>query len=108
MSGIILRVALIESTRFTRVKEIINEFGQIKTKLSGYIPDCMKLLQNKMEFSSNLILQASNQTNNGLIDAVANNVDVTIADERIKKVTFSSSIFDIPYVLLSEKHPFIM
>jgi ABC-type amino acid transport substrate-binding protein/ABC-type branched-subunit amino acid transport system substrate-binding protein len=100
LTGMSLRIAIIESKPFTIVEEITDKFGQTSRKFIGYVPDLIDLLKEKMEFIPNITLLLSNQSYNGLIDAVENNVydmvvaDVTVTAERRKKVGFSSSIFD--------------
>jgi ABC-type amino acid transport substrate-binding protein len=100
VSGITLRIAIIEVPPFTMVKEITDDFGKKTTTFIGYLPDLIKILETKMGFKPNIILVPSNQSYNGLIDAVADDVydmvvaDVTITAVRLKKVAFSSSIFD--------------
>jgi ABC-type amino acid transport substrate-binding protein/ABC-type branched-subunit amino acid transport system substrate-binding protein len=100
ISGINLRIAVIVGPPFTMSTEVTDIFGQTTKKLIGYVPDLIELLQKTMEFIPNIILLPSNESYNGLIDAVANDVydmvvaDVTITAERREKVSFSSSIFD--------------
>jgi ionotropic glutamate receptor len=100
LSGIPLRIAVIESPPFTIVRQISDGSGQTRTTLSGYVPDLIGLLKDKMGFIPNLILIPSNRSYNGLIDDLVNNeydmivADVTITAGRMKKVAFSSSIFD--------------
>jgi ABC-type amino acid transport substrate-binding protein/ABC-type branched-subunit amino acid transport system substrate-binding protein len=100
LSGITLQIAVIEAAPFTMVKELTDKSGATTTKIVGYLPDLIKLLENKMKFISNIILVSPNQTYNGLIDDVANGMydmvvaDVTITATRRGKVSFSNSIYD--------------
>ncbi|CAF4078580.1 unnamed protein product [Adineta steineri] len=99
LSGIHLRIALVETPPFTmltqqQIKEETNE-----TKLIGYIPDLIDLLTNQMGFIPNLTL-ITNQTFNQIINSVSNNqfdlfiAQTTITAKRSEKVSFSNSIFD--------------
>ncbi|CAF4811275.1 unnamed protein product [Rotaria sp. Silwood1] len=100
LSNVILRIGVTESIPFTIISSTIDEYGQRKTNLVGYVPDLINLLQNKMGFIPHIILAPSNQTYSGLVDAVANGVydivvaDVTITAARRQKAGFSNSIFD--------------
>ncbi len=100
MSGMTFRIAVIESAPYTMVTQTQDISGQTTTKLIGYMPDLIGLLQAQMGFIPNIILVPSNQTYNGLVDAVANGVydmvvaDLTITAARSEKVAFSRSIFD--------------
>jgi ABC-type amino acid transport substrate-binding protein len=77
-----------------------DEFGNKTTTRIGYMLDLIKLLEDRMGFKPNITLVPSNQSYNGLVDAVADGTydmvvgDVTITAGRLKKVAFSSSIFD--------------
>lgn len=99
IEGVTLRIAIIEAAPFTMTKEIKDANGTTTTKQVGYIPDLIEHLQKKMRFIPNIIYLPSNQTYNGLVDAVARNDydmivgDVTILAERKKKVDFSAAIF---------------
>ncbi|CAF4724256.1 unnamed protein product, partial [Rotaria sp. Silwood2] len=95
-----LRIGVIESSPFTIISYIIDEKGQTTTKLIGYVPDLIDLLQTRMGFTPQIILAPSNQTYDGLIDSVANGLydlvigDVTVTAKRREIVSFSNSIFD--------------
>jgi ABC-type amino acid transport substrate-binding protein/ABC-type branched-subunit amino acid transport system substrate-binding protein len=98
--GVTLRIAVIESVPFTIVTRITNDSAETTTKLSGYIPDLIELLRKRMRFIPNIVLVSSNETYDGLIDAMVNGdydmvaADMTITYERSEKVDFSQSIFD--------------
>ncbi|CAF4296832.1 unnamed protein product [Rotaria sp. Silwood2] len=100
ISSVSLRIGVIESSPFTIISYITDEKGQTTTKLIGYIPDLIDLLQTRMGFTPQIILASSNQTYDGLIDSVANGLydlvigDVTVTAKRRKIVSFSNSIFD--------------
>ncbi|CAF2936893.1 unnamed protein product [Rotaria sp. Silwood2] len=100
LTGVNLRIGVIESIPFTTVANVTDKYGQSTTKLVGYVSDLVQLLQNKMAFVPTIILVPSNQTYSGLIDAVENGVydmvigDVTMTAARREKVAFSNSIFD--------------
>jgi ABC-type branched-subunit amino acid transport system substrate-binding protein/ABC-type amino acid transport substrate-binding protein len=100
LTGIKLRIAVIESPPFTMVNKITDKFGQNTTMLTGYVPDLIEHLKTRMGFIPNLILVPQNESYNGLVDDVANDrydmavADVTITAGRMKKVAFSISIFD--------------
>ncbi|CAF2638112.1 unnamed protein product [Rotaria sp. Silwood2] len=97
LAGVNLKICVIEALPFT----IQTDFLKNNTiKLTGYVPDLIDILKNKMGFIPNIILSQSNQTYNGLVQAVANGVcdlvvgDVTITAARREIVDFSNSIFD--------------
>jgi ionotropic glutamate receptor len=100
ISGTIIRIVIKEIIPFTMVTQITDQYGRMTTTFTGYIPDLIELLQNKMGFIPNIILASSNQTYNQLVDDVANGVydmfiaDVTVTSTRREKVVFSSSIYD--------------
>ncbi|CAF3274414.1 unnamed protein product [Rotaria sp. Silwood2] len=100
LSSINLRIGVIESSPFTMISYIVDEKGQTTTKLIGYIPELIDLLQTRMGFIPEVILASSDQTYDGLIDSVANGLydlvigDVTVTAKRRKIVSFSNSIFD--------------
>ena len=100
VSGVTIRIAIIETDPFTMIKEVEDHNGQITKHITGYIPDLIEYLRTKMRFIPNITVLSSNHTYNSLIDEVANNIydmvigDVTILSRRREKVGFSSSIFD--------------
>ncbi|CAF1056376.1 unnamed protein product [Didymodactylos carnosus] len=99
LSGVNLRIVVIEALPFTMLRNVTDAFGHNTTKLIGYVPDLIDLLKNSMGFIPNITLAPSNQTYAGLILAVANGVydmaigDITVTSERRKIVDFSTSIF---------------
>ncbi|CAF2589145.1 unnamed protein product [Rotaria sp. Silwood2] len=96
------------------VTNVVGEFGQNKTVLLGYIPDLIKLLQNKIGFIPNITLVPSNQTYSGLIQSVVNgDYDIVIGDVtensiRRELVTFSYPIFDNSLRIVMRKTPDII
>ncbi|CAF1331286.1 unnamed protein product [Rotaria sordida] len=97
LKGINLRICIIESMPFIIRTDIIE---QNQTKLSGYVPDLINLLQTRMGFIPYIIYPPANQTYDGLIKAVATSVcdvaigDITVTAKRREIVDFSTSIFD--------------
>ncbi|CAF0889775.1 unnamed protein product [Adineta steineri] len=100
IAGVTLRIAVIEAPPFTMTQQVADANGIITTKLIGYIPDLLAILQTNMGFIPNITLLPSTQSYDGLIDDVANNVydmvagDVTILAERREQVSFTDSIYD--------------
>ena len=100
ISGVKLRIAVVSSVPFTKPIEIEDIDGNTTQKLTGYIPDLIELLQQKMGFIPIITLLPQNQSYNALIDIVANNMydmivgDVTVYATRREKVAFSAPIFD--------------
>ncbi|CAF4714054.1 unnamed protein product [Rotaria sp. Silwood2] len=100
LDGVKLHIGVIESVPFTMISTIRNEFGQNTTKLIGYVPDLIELLQNKMKFIPNIELIPSNQTYASLVQLIEDHVydiiigDVTITATRRGKINFSNSIFN--------------
>ncbi|CAF0737688.1 unnamed protein product [Rotaria sordida] len=111
LKGVTLRIGVIESIPFTIVTNIIDEFGQSTTKLTGYVPDLIAILADKIGFIPNIQLAPSNQTYSGLIQAVVNGYydivigDITITATRRKLVAFSNAIFDNSLRILMRKTP---
>ncbi|CAF4585487.1 unnamed protein product [Rotaria sp. Silwood1] len=111
LSGVSLRIGVIESTPFTMINYIIDEKGQMATKLTGYIPDLIDILQQNMGFTPEIILAPSNQTYDGLVEAVANGYydlvigDVTVTAKRREIASFSNSIFDNSLRIIVRKTP---
>ncbi|CAF0965076.1 unnamed protein product [Rotaria sordida] len=100
LKGVSLRIGVIKSPPFTMVTNVINGSGQNITKLIGYIPDLIEILQNKMGFIPIVQLAPSNQTYSELIQAVENGIydivigDITVTAMRRERVDFSNAIFD--------------
>ncbi|UJR16678.1 hypothetical protein I4U23_003578 [Adineta vaga] len=97
LEGVKLRICTIESMPFTMRTDIIENN---QTKLIGYIPDLLDLLQADTKFTPIITYPSKNQTYGGLILAVANKIcdiaigDITVTAKRREIVDFSSSIFD--------------
>ncbi|CAF3619115.1 unnamed protein product [Rotaria sp. Silwood1] len=106
-----LRIGVIQSVPFTMISTVTNEFGQNTTKLIGYIPDLIDLLQNKMKFIPNIELIPSNRTYASLGQLVEDRVydiiigDVTVTAVRREKIGFSNSIFDNSLRIIMRKTP---
>ena len=100
LTGIILRIAIIEVAPFTIMAPMTDTNGQIKFVAVGYIPDLIEYLQNKMGFITNITCLPSTYLYNQLVDDIVNNRfdmiigDVTVLAARREKVDFSASIFD--------------
>jgi ABC-type amino acid transport substrate-binding protein/ABC-type branched-subunit amino acid transport system substrate-binding protein len=99
VSGIILQIAVTETAPFTIVTQIVDQFGRTQIKLTGYVPDLIEALREKMGFIPNITL-ISNETFDDIVDIVANNTydmfvaQTTITSARREIVGFSDSIFD--------------
>ena len=100
LQGVRLRIGVIEATPFTTVTTIVDQNGETTTKLIGYVPDLIALLQGRMNFIPEIIVAPLNQTYSGLVRDVANGVydiviaDVTVTSARREIVGFSNAIFD--------------
>ncbi|CAF3826981.1 unnamed protein product [Rotaria sp. Silwood1] len=111
LEGVKLRIGVIQSVPFTMISTVTNEFGQKTTKLIGYIPDLIDLLQNKMKFIPNIELIPSNRTYASLGQLVEDRVydiiigDVTVTAVRREKIGFSNSIFDNSLRIIMRKTP---
>ncbi|UJR06889.1 hypothetical protein I4U23_011178 [Adineta vaga] len=92
LNGVTLRICMVGSDPFTIRTSITN--------YTGYIPELISFLQNKLGFIPNIIIPSENQTRNQLIKAVADGFydimigDITVTSSRRKIVSFSNSIFD--------------
>ncbi|CAF3576605.1 unnamed protein product [Rotaria sp. Silwood1] len=62
LDGVKLRIGVVHAVPFTMINTVIDEFGQNTTKLIGYIPDLIDLLQKKMKFIPNIELIPLNRT----------------------------------------------
>ncbi|CAF4963887.1 unnamed protein product [Rotaria sp. Silwood1] len=113
LKGISLRIGVIESIPFTIVTNVIDEFGQNTTKFTGYVPDLIELLADKIGFIPNIQLAPLNQTYSGLIQAVVNGQydivlgDVTVTAIRRELVGFSNAIFDNSLRIIMRKTPYV-
>ncbi|CAF2909700.1 unnamed protein product [Rotaria sp. Silwood2] len=111
LKGISLRIGVVESIPFTIVTNVIDEFGQNTTKLTGYVPDLIELLADKIGFIPNIQLVPINQTYSGLIQEVVNGHydivigDVTVTSIRRELVGFSNAIFDNSLRIIMRKTP---
>ena len=100
LAGVVLRIGVMESPPFTKVDYVNDSSGNNEPKLSGYIPDLIERLRQKMNFNPKIILAPSNSTYSGLVQAVTDGVydvfmgDVTITAARREVAAFSASIFD--------------
>ncbi|CAF3838662.1 unnamed protein product [Rotaria sordida] len=108
--GVKLRIGVIQSTPFTIVTTITNDFGQNITTFIGYVPDLTNLLQKKMGFIPNIEL-ISNRTYTSLGELVENCVydiivgDITVTAVRREKVGFSQGIFENSLRIVMRKTP---
>ncbi|CAF1568309.1 unnamed protein product [Adineta steineri] len=50
LSGVTLRIGIIESSRFTIVQDVIDTYEKNKTELTGFVLDLINILQNQMGF----------------------------------------------------------
>ncbi|CAF3849608.1 unnamed protein product, partial [Rotaria sp. Silwood1] len=113
LKGISLRIGVIESMPFTIVTNVIDESGQNTTKFTGYVPDLIEMLADKIGFIPNIQLAPSNQTYSGLIQAVVNGQydivigDVTVTATRRELVGFSNAIFDNSLRIIMRKTPYV-
>ncbi|CAF1234204.1 unnamed protein product [Rotaria sordida] len=111
LKDVSLRIGVIESIPFTIVTNVSDEFGQNTTKLTGYVPDLIELLADKIGFIPKIQLVPSNQTYSGLIQAVVNGYydivigDVTVTAIRRELVDFSNAIFDNSLRIMMRKTP---
>ncbi|CAF4169376.1 unnamed protein product [Rotaria magnacalcarata] len=111
LEGITLRIGVIESPPFTIVTNVIDEVGRNTSKLTGYVPDLIQLLVDKIGFTPNIQLAPPNQTYAGLVQEVVNGHydivigDVTITATRRELVGFSNAIFDNSLRIIMRKTP---
>ena len=100
ISGIRLRVAVYLVDPFTMLKTVDDNSGSTQTTLSGYVPDLIDLLVDRLDFNPEIIIVPGNHTYNSLVDGVVNGIydiviaDVTVTASRTERVSFSNSIFD--------------
>ncbi|CAF1200955.1 unnamed protein product [Adineta steineri] len=100
VSGLTLRIAVVDSTPYTMMSEIQDASGNISTKLIGYVPDFIDELQNRMGFTPDITYFPGNMSYNNIINLVANGTfdmfigDVTITATRREIVDFSSTVYD--------------
>ena len=109
LSGVTLRIGVIQSPPFLMVTDIVDASGNTTIKITGYMADLIDLLQSRMRFDTQIMVAPSDQTYNGLVQAVADNVydivvgDVTILSARRKIVDFSNSIYDNSIRIIARK-----
>ncbi|CAF4387022.1 unnamed protein product, partial [Rotaria sordida] len=100
LEGINLRIGVIEAVPFTIVEKVTNPSGQTTIKDSGYVPDLVELLRNKMKFIPIIELAPSNMSYDKFVQSVSTGVydiaigDVTVTSARREYVGFSNAIFD--------------
>ncbi|CAF4140182.1 unnamed protein product, partial [Rotaria sordida] len=100
LEGINLRIGVIEAVPFTIVEKVTNPSGQTTIKYSGYVPDLIELLRNKMKFIPIIELAPSNMSYDKFVQSVSTGVydiaigDVTVTSARREYVGFSNAIFD--------------
>ena len=113
LTGVTLRIGVIESAPFTVVSGAVDPTVDNSSKLSGYVPDLIELLRNRMGFTPAILLAPSNQSYAGMIEAVAKGVydivvaDLTVTAGRRDTVAFSTPIFDNALRLIVRKKPVI-
>ena len=109
ISGVKLRIGIIDSRPFTMINYTTDEYGQNKSYVVGYMPDLIALLQQRMEFIPEIVMTPPNQSYSAVVQAVANGDydmvvgDVTISSSRRKIAAFSSGIFDSALRLIIRK-----
>ena len=100
LSGVTLRIGVINAAPFTMVTNIIDQSGNNITKITGYAPDLIDALQSRLGFISEIIVVPSSYTYNQAVQGVANDMydilvaDVNILADRREIVDFSNAIFD--------------
>lgn len=109
LTGVTLRIGVIESAPFTAVNEALDPTVDNSSKLSGYVPDLIELLRKRMGFTPEIRLAPPNQSYAGMIEAVAKGVydivvaDLTVTAGRRDAVAFSTPIFDNALCLIVRK-----
>ncbi|CAF1249667.1 unnamed protein product [Adineta ricciae] len=124
LAGVTLRIGVIESIPFTIVTNVVDSSGQNVTKITGYVPDLLEYLRDRMGFVADVQLVPSSLSYSGLVQAVANGDydiavgDITVTSARRELAAFSNSISDnsmrilirktatVPVDLLSYLKPF--
>ena len=113
LTGVTLRIGVIESAPFTVVSGAIDPTVDNSSKLSGYVPDLIERLRNRMGFTPEILLAPPNQSYAGMIEAVAKGVydivvaDLTVTAGRRDTVAFSTPIFDNALRLIVRKKPVV-
>lgn len=110
LEGLPLRIGIIGPIPFVKKIFELDENGQNITKLTGYIPDLIALLETNIKFIPDIRLMSTvNQTYDGLIESVANDeydiiiADATVTAKRRQSVSFSNSIFDNSFRVIMRK-----
>ncbi|CAF2825454.1 unnamed protein product [Rotaria sp. Silwood2] len=109
LKGVHLRIGVIESAPFTMKRNITSKFEEKKEQLIGYVPDLIKLLENRIGFIPNIQIAPSDGRYNDLIQAVENGTydiiigDVTVTATRRQLVDFSDAIFDNSLSIIMRK-----
>ena len=109
ISGVKLRIGIMESIPFTMTRFFIDDRGRNKSRFVGYIPDLIELLQKRMGFTPELVLVSKNQSYTGIVKRVANGEydivvgDVTATSKRRELAVFSTSIYDYSLRLIMRK-----
>ena len=109
LSGVTLRIGVIQLAPFAMMTQTEDEFGHSQTKFIGYTMDLIELLQETMNFVPNIIFSPPNVAYINRICAVANGTydiligDVTVTAQRREIVSFSISIFDTSFSTVIRK-----
>lgn len=100
LKGVTLNIAVIPSNPFVIVDTVKNDDGKNITTITGYIPDLIEMLREKMGFIPNITTTPPNTSYSRHLEAVSNGRydlligDVTETVARRRLVSFSSAIFD--------------
>ncbi|CAF1099422.1 unnamed protein product [Adineta ricciae] len=100
LNGVHLRIGVIISAPFTILTTVTDELGQPKQTVTGYMPDLIALLQDRMGFIPDIQVAPTNFSYTTLIQAVASGLydivvgDVTVTSSRREIVDFSNAIYD--------------
>ena len=111
LSGVTVRIAVIESNPYTFVTIDTDASGRQTARPTGYMPELIEHLRNKMGFMPIIQLAPANQTYAAVIQGVANGVydmlvaDITITAKRRESVGFSNAIFDNAFRLIMRETP---
>ena len=109
LNGVTLRIGIIESPPFVTILKTTDAAGKNSTTYTGYILDLIECLRIKLNFTPDIQLAPSNQTYEGLIEAVVTDYydivvgDVTVTANRRELVGFSNAIFDNSLCILIRK-----
>ena len=109
IASVKLRIGVYQAVPFITKEYRLDKHAQNKSTITGYIPDLLDLLQQRMNFVPELIFVAPNITVPTLLNEVASGdydmfiSQVTVTSSRIEKVAFSTSIFDNSLRLIMRK-----